>query len=62
MFLEFKALVEDQTGLKIKRLATDNGGKNRNRIFGQKWHYSRDHCAVLTTTEWSGCEIELYRH
>jgi transposase InsO family protein len=33
MFLEFKALVENQTGLKIKSLGSDNGGEFCNKTF-----------------------------
>jgi hypothetical protein len=42
MFLEFKALVGNQTGLKIKRLRTDNRGEVCNKTFDDfwpKWHY-----------------------
>lgn len=34
-FLEFKAMVEKQTGRKIKRLRTDNGGEYKNDKFKQ---------------------------
>ncbi|KAE8708014.1 E3 ubiquitin-protein ligase SINAT3 [Hibiscus syriacus] len=55
-FRKWKTMVENETGLKVKRLRSDNGGEYRNRRFRdfciKKWDQDGDNSSHDTAVEW----------
>jgi hypothetical protein len=62
VFKKWKAMVENKTGLKVKKLRSDNGGEYEDRgvqkVLLQKWHQARKDFAKDTATEWCGRTYE----
>jgi len=55
-FKAYKALVENQTGMKIKTLQSDNGGEFVSKKFDdflRMWNPTTNKCTLPTTTKWS---------